>query len=511
MIWNARILTGKSDGLTLPLTPPAGTETLSRFMSFTPLDYAVLTFYLVASAAFGMWIGRGQKDLEGYFLGNRRMPGWAISFSIVATETSTLTFIGAPAISYAGDLTFLQVAAGYLIGKILVAYVLIPSFFKGRLNTAYEVLQNRFGPSVRTAGAALFQITRCLADGVRLFATALVLTVVTGISDAWAVLLIGGITVVYTLYGGMKAVVWNDVIQLILYLFGAALAFVLLIQSIPGGLAEAARMAPEKWRVFDFAWTFGRPYTFWGGMIGGAFLTFATHGTDHMLVQRYLSCGDPKASRRALIASGAIVLAQFALFLGIGLLLHAFYTLHPLTQPLERADRVFPIFIVQQMPPGVSGLIIAAIFAAAMSTLSSSLNALASSTVNDFLGRRLKPDLPSQLRLSRWMTLAWGAALVGVSFVAKRVDSVLEAGLTIAGVTMGSVLGLFLLARFFPRCSSKAALAGMFCGLAAMLWVYLGTDIAWTWYVVVGTSVTLAVGGALSLASRRGHAEEEKR
>ncbi|HSR50054.1 MAG TPA: sodium:solute symporter [Acidobacteriota bacterium] len=465
-------------------------------MAFSGLDYLVLFAYLVASAALGIYVGRGQKDLDDYFLGGGHMPWWAISFSIVATETSTLTFIGAPAISYAGNLTFLQVAMGYCIGKILVAAVLMPGYLRGRLQTAYELLNNRFGGKVRSAAALVFQVTRTLGDGVRLFATALVLAVVTQIADTWTVLIIAAVTVVYTFYGGMRAVVWNDVVQLAIYIGGALLAFYILLERIPGGWAEVATVASSKFQVFDFSLDFTQPLTFWGGLVGGAFLTFATHGADQMMVQRYLTCGNLRGSRVALIFSGFAVLAQFALFLVIGIMLYTFYQDFPMDPPLEQTDRVFPLFIVEEMPSGISGLIIAAVFAAAMSTLSSSLNSLASSSVNDYYKPYLKADASQAhyLGVSRFFTLAWGGALAAVAFLAKGWGPVLETGLAIASITMGSVLGIFLLGLFSKRAGQSAALAGLVFGLAVMLAVKLFTPLAWTWYVLLGTSCTLLAG-----------------
>jgi len=355
-------------------------------MGFTALDYAVLSFYLVASAVLGALIGRGQKNINDYFLAGKQVPWWAISFSIVATETSTLTFIGVPAIAYAGNLAFLQVILGYFFGRLLVSFFLIPSYFKGEIQTAYEVLNLRFGRQVQNFSAFLFQASRSLADGVRLFATGLVLSVVTDISDQWSVVMIGVVTIIYTLYGGMRAVIWNDVIQLLIYITGATLAFFIILNRIPGGWSEVVSLAAplNKFQFLDFTLSFSVAYTFWAGLLGGSFITFATHGTDQMMVQRYLACGNKKGSQLALILSGFLVFAQFLLFLIIGVMLYAFYQHFPLDQELEQMDRIFPIFIVQQMPPGISGLIIAAIFAAAMSTLSSSLNSLASSSVNDF-------------------------------------------------------------------------------------------------------------------------------
>ena len=467
-------------------------------MGFTALDYVVLFFYLIASAILGTLIGRGQKNINDYFLAGKRVPWWAISFSIVATETSTLTFIGAPAISYTGNLAFLQVIFGYFLGRLLVSFFLIPSYFEGEIQTAYEVLNLRFGRQVQNFSAFLFQASRSLADGVRLFATGLVLSVVTDISDQWSVVMIGVVTIIYTLYGGMRAVVWNDVIQLLIYITGATLAFFIILSRIPGGWSEVVSLAAplNKFQFLDFTLSLSVAYTFWAGLLGGSFITFATHGTDQMMVQRYLACGNKKGSQLALTLSGFLVFAQFLLFLIIGVMLYAFYQHFPLARELEQMDRIFPIFIVQQMPPGVSGLIIAAIFAAAMSTLSSSLNSLASSSVNDFYKNYWGKGLTEThyLKASRIFTLGWGAVLVGISMMARNWGEVLEVGLTITTITMGSILGIFLLGLRSTRIPEGAALAGMMAGLVTMLVVHMSGTIAWTWYVLVGTAVTLAVG-----------------
>jgi SSS family transporter len=433
------------------------------------------------------------------------MPWWAISLSIVATETSTLTFLGAPAIAFTGDLTFLQLAIGYLVGKILVSLILIPGYFRGEIQTAYELLQIRFGLRVRNLSALIFQVTRTLADGVRLYATALVLSVVTELADTTTVVIIGLITVIYTFYGGMTAVVWNDAIQLVIYVGGALLAFFLILERIPGGWLEAVALAEpdQKLQVLNFSWDFAEPYTFFAGIVGGAFLTFATHGTDQMMVQRYLACGSRRKSQLALIASGAIVIAQFLLFLVIGVLLYAFYHHFPLDRDVEQINRILPIFIVEEMPPGVSGLIIAAIFAAAMSTLSSSLNSLSSSSVNDFYRALFVRDGSEShyLKASRIFTLAWGAVLIAVSLLARSWGEVLQAGLTIASLTIGSLLGVFLLGTLTTRVGEGASLLGMLASLVVMAGIGLTSDLAWTWYVLVGTAVTVVVGLLVSFFS----------
>ena len=461
---------------------------------FTPLDFFILLSYLIATLLFGAWVGRGQKNIGDYFLGAKRISWWVICGSIVATETSTLTFIGVPALSYAGALTFLQIGFGYILGRVLISIFLIPAYFKREIQTAYELLTSRFGQRAHSFSAALFQITRALADGVRLFATALVLSVIADLSDLWGVIIIGVIPVIYTLYGGMRSVVWNDVVQLMVYLLGALGAVYILLEAIPGGWSTVVTQAQGlgKFQVFDFTTGFTTPYTFWACLLGGAALTFATHGTDQMMVQRYLACGNQRDSQVALIVSGLVVFLQFGLFLLIGTLLSVFYQ----GREFSPTDSVVPIFMLEQMPSGLRGLVFAAIFAAAMSTLSSSLNSLASSSINDFYKNYLVKEARDShyLRASRVFTLTWGTVLIGISLLARNWGSVLEAGLTITGMTMGSLLGIFLLGAWTRRIRQTSALVGMIGGLTAVILVHVAGAVAWTWYVLIGTSLTFGLG-----------------
>jgi SSS family solute:Na+ symporter len=467
-------------------------------MGFAGLDYLVLVIFLAANVLLGTWLGRGQKTISDYFLAGKRIPMWAISLSIVATETSTLTFIGAPAIAYTGNLTFLQLAFGYIIGKVLVSTLLIPAYFKGEIQTAYQLLHARFGQAVRTLSSLVFLVTRGLSDGVRLFATGLVLAAIIDMTDLTTMVVIGVITVVYTYFGGMTAVIWTDVVQLFIYIAGAIVAFFLLLDKIPGGWSEVvAAAAPlHKFQFLDFTFDITRTFTFWAGIVGGAFLTFATHGSDQMMVQRYLASGSKRDSQLALIASGVIVFFQFLLFLVIGVMLFVFYRHFPPAQAIKQADQVFPLFIVNHMPTGLSGLVVAAVFAAAMSTLSSCLNSLSSSSTNDFYRVYLVPKASDAhyLRVSRFFTLVWGAVLVAVSMVARNWGSVLLAGLTIQSITMGVLLGIFLLGLGSRRANQASALAGMSAGLAVILAVHFSGRVALTWYTLIGTSVTLLVG-----------------
>jgi SSS family transporter len=469
-------------------------------MRIHSLDLAIVIAYLLGVTALGMRFRRGQKDARDYFLGGRTAPWWALAFSIVATETSTLTIIGTPAISYSGNLTFIQLVFGYLIGRILIVLLLLPGYFRGEYLTAYALIEKRFGEKMRAVAASTFLITRAIAEGVRVSAIALVVSVVLGTSEKLAVVLVIALTVLYTFEGGMKAVIWTDVGQLLLYLTGSAVTFFVLLHSIPGGWAEVSHVAAtagHKMQLFDFSWNLATKYTFWAGLIGGAFLTMASHGTDQIIVQRLLAARSERDSRLALLTSGGIVLIQFTLFLLIGILLFVFAQHTPLLVPGERTDRILPLFIVREMPTGLAGLMIASIIAVAMSNASGSLNSLAASSVLDFSPLRgCSTDPAHLLRLSRRMTLAWGLVLMGFGFV--KWGPLLETGLTVASLPFGSLLGLFLLGTLDRRASALGALTGMFTGLAVVLCVFRFTNIAYTWYVLIGACVTFAIGALVS-------------
>jgi len=465
-------------------------------MRISWLDLAVIAAYLVGITWFGVRFRKGQQDIRDYFLGGRTTPWWALAFSIVATETSTLTIIGTPALSFAGNLGFLQLVIGYLAGRVLIVLLLLPQYFRGEFYTAYQVIEQRFGLRMKSVAATTFLITRALADGVRVAAVALVVSVALGTGGVTSVIIILVLTLLYTFEGGMKAVIWTDVIQLGIYLAGALAVFVLLLDRLPDGWREVAAVAAGtgKFQVFDFTFSLTKTYTFWSGLFGGAFLTMASHGTDQLIVQRLLAARSERDARLALLSSGVVILAQFALFLVIGVMLYAYHQHIPLVAAGEPTDRIFPEFVVREMPAGLAGLVIAAVFAAAMSTTSGTLNSLASSSIVDF-GRKQR-DAAEFLRMSRWMTVVWGAVIGALALV--RWGPVLEAGLTIASITYGSLLGLFLLGRLLRRATPAGALVGMLAGLAAMLAVKFATPLAWTWYVLVGTLTTFSVGSAVS-------------
>jgi SSS family transporter len=491
-------------------------------VGFSAIDYSVLLLYLAGITVFGMRFRKSQRTIKDYFVGAKNISWPVIGLSIVATETSTLTLIGVPALAYStfahgeqgGNLTYLQVVVGYIIGRFVISMLFIPAYFEGELLTAYELLKRRFGVQTKNFAASLFLVMRATAEGVRVFAASIVLGAVltAGLPGLphlwmWSIITVGLLTLLYTFEGGIAAVIWTDLIQLAVYVAGSLLAAYQLLHFVPGGWSEIAKQADaaNKFQTFSFAWNFDVPFTFWGGLLGGTFFTMASHGTDQLLVQRLLTCRNRRDSQKALVFSGFVVLFQFALFLMIGIMLFAYYKFYPLAGKLASNDEIFPTFIVSRLPHGVSGLVIAAIFAAAMSNLSGSLNSLSSTTVLDLYKPLINPNASDEslLKLSRWLTAAWGVVLIAIAILARSWGSVFTTGLTIASLAYGPMLGAFLLGVLSKRANQRGVMAGMGLSLAFMLVIYFATSIAWTWYALMGAIVCLSTGYAFSFLSIR--------
>ena len=500
-----------------------------------PVDLTILVAYLIGTVIFGAWFSGSQKNVKDYFVSGQQVPWWAVMGSIVATETSTVTFISVPGYAYLRDFTFMQLVIGYMIGRLVVTILFVPLLFKGELLTVYQLLGDRFGNGVRRFASVLFLTTRSLADGFRLFATGLVLAALLlakpgadeiarsffpSLNPTYTILIVsvlvmGIATIVYTYLGGMTAVIWTDVIQLVIYLVGAVVAAWVLIGQTPGGWTEIVEVgtAAGKFTWFDFSSGMTKSYTFWSGVIGGAFLTTATHGTDQLMVQRYLCSNSTRQARVALLTSGALIFVQFMLFLLIGAMLYVFYTGHASAEIASftlngrlQTDRIFPHFIVTHLPVGVVGLVMAAIFAAAMSTLASSLNSSAATAVGDFyipMTGGVKGDA-HYLKVSRLLTAIWGVIQITVAIVAIKLSSrVVDEVLGIASFTNGVILGLFFLGTFTKRVRQTAALVGIIAGASVMLYVKLRTGVSWQWYVLIGSVTTFIVGYLASLFDRK--------
>jgi SSS family transporter len=475
-------------------------------MGLNLLDIAVIASYLACVTAFGMRFRKQQSTVKGYFLAGKTIPWWAISLSIVAAETSTLTIISVPGMAYEKDFRFLQLVIGYLIGRVIISLLLIPHYFRGDLVTAYQLIERRFGQGLRSLTAGLFLITRAAAEGVRVFAVAIVVgialsSVLSGFSDfgrdVASIAIVTILTLLYTFKGGMAAVIWTDVVQLAVYIAGTVVGFFTILHLVPGGwhTVESVAAAAGKFRVFDFSWNFYATYTFWSGVIGGAFLTTASHGTDQLIVQRLLSSRSEAQSKVALLASGVMVIFQFSLFLLIGAMLWVFYGMFPPLVPFTRPDTIFPTFVVTRMPHGISGLLISAILAAAMANLSAALNSLSSTTIVDFYSR-INPlaSEAHRVKLSRLATLCWGVVLFALAIVARGGGKVLEVGLSIASVAYGSLLGVFLLGVLTKKASERGAMVGMLCGFVLNIYLWQFTRVPFTWYVALGSIATFAIG-----------------
>lgn len=425
---------------------------------------------------------------------------------MVSAETSTLTIIGTPPLAYAGSYVFLQVVMGYLVARLVISAIFLPQYFRGQILTAYQLMERRFGPRARKVTAAVFLITRSLAEGVRVFAISIVISIVLHTGGMASILVIVAVTIFYTFEGGMTAVIWTDVLQMAMYVVGAAVSFFVLLGKIPGGLHHVAELAGPagKFRVFDFRWSWTLPYTFWAGVIGGTFLTTASHGTDQLVVQRLLSAKNERESRLALFASWVVIFVQFSLFLTIGLLLWVYR--NGQSFPGGDLDRLYPAFIWESLPVGLAGLAMAAIIAAAMANLSAALNSLASATVVDFYQplTRARRSSSHYLLVSRISTVIWGGVLASIAVVASRWGSVLESGLSIASVTLGILLGVFLLGVLTRRPGENAAIWGVVAGTVTMLFVKFGTSIPFTWWVLIGSTVTFGVGYLASLPNDSG-------
>ena len=477
-----------------------------------PFDLLIIVAYLGAVIAIGFWCRGRQKSTRHYFLAGRQLPWWAISGSIVATETSAITFVSIPGLAYSrgGNYTFLQLVFGYLVARVVICVLFIPAYFRRNLLTIYELLHTRFGGAVRSLAASLFIVMRTVADGVRLLLTSVVMSVVwqaflpgsnPTVAISVSILVIGGVMLLFTAVGGMEAVVWTEILHVGVYIIGAIGAAAILIHLIPGGWSGAVQYgsAYGKFKVLDFALDWKKPYVFWSGVIGGCFLTMSTHGTDQYMVQRYLCTTNERKAQVALLVSGVVVLVQFIGFLTIGVLLFAFYRpaglTGPAAAPFHAPDQVFPDFIVHHVPSGLSGLLVAAVLAAATSP---SVNSIAATALSDLYQPIVKARSDEHyLRISRILTLIAGLAQISVALALHgQTRSAVDTALSVASLINGPILGVFLLARS-TRAGETAAFIGMLCGIAAVATIWLGTSVAWPWFTVIGSLTTLIVGSLI--------------
>jgi len=477
-------------------------------LQVSTLDYAIIVLYLIGITVFGKIIGGKQKTVKDYFIGSQEVPWWVISFSIVAAETSTLTFISIPGLAYLTNLNFLQLTFGYLIGRVIVAQFFLPAYYKGELSTAYSYLQNRFGNKTRSLASITFLFTRTAADGVRLFATAIPLYLMLDISPMFAIIIIAIVALLYTFTGGLKGVIWVDAIQMLIYIGGAILASIYLIVNIPGNIGEilSSTEINSKLSVFNlgfdkgFAGLFSQPYTLLSGLIGGAFLSMSSHGTDQLIVQRLLAAKNLSESKKALVTTGVIIIFQFALFLIVGVLLYAYYG------PLNiKSDEIFPKFIIEVLPSGVKGIIIAGLFAAALSTLAGSITSLSSSVMLDlYIPIKKSIDEKKNLLYSKLLTIFWAVMLIFSAFIfMESSKAVVEVALSIASFTYGGLLGTFLLGLTNKKIKQNHAIAGFISAIVIMSFIIFFKVVAWTWFILIGVCVTIIVGNLFSMFSKK--------
>jgi len=484
-------------------------------MGFTPFDYAVVALYLVGILGFGIWQRGKHQSAQDYFVGRESIPWWAVCFAVVSAETSALTVISIPGLAYLTNLNFLQLTFGYLLGRILVSIFLLPSYFKGERSTAYAFLETRFGVKTRRFASIVFLLTRIAADGVRLFATAIPLKLVMNIDYPLAIVILALVALVYTYVGGVRGVIWVDAVQMVIYLGGAIIALVVMANSNAGGWTGITQAAANagKLQVFNLSFDgfFRQPYTLFAGLFGGAFLSMASHGADQLIVQRLLTTKSLASARKALIGSGVIIIFQFAVFLMVGILLFGYYGGASVSSlGLSRADEIFPKFIIEGLPSGLSGLLIAGLLAAALSTISGSVSAMSSSLVLDLykpiFGAALSDE--ATLKISRRVTVAIAGILVlSAFFFMSTNQAVVELALSIASFTYGGLLGTFLLGVLFKRTKQEDALAAFVAGILVMVTVISLKLLAWTWFTLAGVVTTLAVGVLLSSLSRHDSSE----
>ena len=473
-------------------------------MGLTPIDLLVIILYLLLCVAIGIKAGGRPGDSTAYFKTDGKVPWWAVSLSVVATETSMLTVISIPAVAYLGSFVFLQIVFGYLLGRFVVAWFILPSYFKGEQKTAYTFFKERFGPGFQRLISIVFLVTRLLADGVRLFAAAIPIKVITGLDYPVSISIIAAMTLAYTYYGGLKSVIWIDVLQLAVYTFGGA--FVIwfagthLVDPLIPMLADAGKLHVVVWPD-TFSQVFTTPYNIIGAVLGGMFLSMASHGVDHLMVQRLLACGELRKAQTAIITSGFLVLIQFILFLFVGMTIYGYYQgLSMAELKLSQADEVLLKFINEEIPVGIAGILIAGLFAAAMSTLSSSLSALSSSTLFDVFPKL--SDQPNAMTISRSFTLMWTVIFIlfAVSFSSTD-NPVIELGLAIAGFTYGGLLGAFFTGRYTNIDRTSASIALLVCVFSMSAIILLG-NIAYPWYTFVGVIIFL-IAATISQMIRR--------
>jgi len=461
------------------------------------IDYVIIIAFMGGVFIAGTLLGRGVTNIKGYFNANNDLPWLAVMLSIVAAETSVLTFLSIPGLAYIGNFSFLQVCMGYIVGRVIISFVLLPMYSGGKFITVYQAIAEKAGVPMQRVMSITFMFTRLLADGVRLFAVAIPLSMITGLNFMESIWILGIVTIFYTWFGGIRAVVWMDVAQWVIYISAGIIALWVGLKMLPD-ISNSLSIVLEQGKAQIFDWKFSlKGYNIFSGVIGGAMLSMASHGTDQLIVQRVLSCKNMKDSRKALIGSGIVVFFQFALFMIIGLMMYMVWNGASLGMlGLHKPDALFTKFIIENLPPVVKGIAVAGIFAAAMSTLSGSLSSLSSSTIVDILKPIFKDKINDKklLYYGRIATLSWGILMVGGASLFRNINNpLIEIGLSVASFTYGGMLGVFILVRFFKKVETWQYMVSFFGAIITMIFVITLTKISWTWYVLIGNLVTVII------------------
>ena len=480
--------------------------------SLVAIDWIIIVLYFILLIGFGIWLGRGQRNARDYFLGGRDLPWWSVALSILATETSALTFIGVPAMAYAGDLGFMQIVIGYAVGRVLLAFLMVPYYFKNEIYSPYALIGKSFGPFAQKIGALFFLVAGTLGAGVRVYVTCIPLQLLLGWSVSSSIIFFVVLSLVYTWFGGIKSVVWTDAIQFVLLFAGGVFVFLYIANLIDGGWSSTFNEAYEEGKLswFNFNFSFSKPYNFWMGIIGAVVFVLFTHGIDQLVAQRVLACRSVSDGRKALIFCGISIMPMMLLFLFIGSMLWVYYQDASISIEIPRntmgknqTDYIFPIFILTESPAGIKGLLFVGVFAAAMSSVSSALSALASVSTMD-LGFFINlKDETLKLKWSRHLTLLWGVVLIVVAYLTREVESVMNTAFSLVGLTSGALLGGVFLSLLIKRGTAWPVVVGMILSLITMIWIDSLKVVHWPWYTLIGFCLMMVSTIPLLLFSKR--------
>ncbi len=483
------------------------------------LDWTIIAIYLLSMVGMSVYLSRGQKDNEDYYLGGNGLNAWSVALSTMATQCSTNSLLGAPAFvafSVGGGLVWLQYELALPLAMIGLMLLMLPFFRALKIISVYNYLEQRFNFGTRLTLSLLFQFFRAFATGVTVYGISLVLMTCLEIPFWWAALGLGVVTVIYDLFGGMKAVVYSDVIQMFILLASILLSIYYMIDLI-GGLSNIFETIPrERLKAIDFSshgWGDGQDFSFWPMLFGGFFLYMAYYGTDQSQVQRELSTKSVDDTNQSLFINGLLrfPLVLIYCFLGICLASYAFNNpefidqLPKTSSGLPNYNLSVPIFVLRNFPAGLIGLVMVGLFAAAMSSLDSVINSLSAVTMRDVVQRCLIKEMSKkkEVLFSRLLTLFWGLVCVTFAFYVEDIsDSIIVSVNKIGSLTNGSILGVFLLGLLTQRANSLGAICGLILGILFnfYLWIF-HPQISWLWWNFTGFLVTFALGYAISLCT----------